>query len=180
VSKKKKRLPKVTVAVTVKSRWKIDDYPEPGTREAVLVHPVIGTVKLPWWPEDIEQGDLARTYSEFARPGRAALLTPEARPLDTYNLSFALLDRDYGGSVAPILESLRRMADATKPVSLVLAKSARGLFHVTGLSIVERDHTARGNPRWADVSMTLKRASDYTVKVGPVVSGGGSGFATGG
>lgn len=176
----RKGLPKTTVAVTIKSRWRIEQYPDPGTRQAALVHPKVGTVLLPWWPDDIEQGDLARTYSEFSRPGRAALLTPESRPLDTYTLSFSLLDADYGGSVGPVVESLRLMADATKPVSLVLARSARGLFHITGLSIAERDHTARGNPRWADVSMTLKRASDYTVKVGPVVSGGGGGFATGG
>lgn len=177
---------KIAAAVTVKSRWRVEDYQDPGTRQAALVHPAVGTVFLPWWPDDIEQADLARVYSEFARPGRSPLLTPEARPLDTYNLSFTLMGEvtngvgTYGQSVGPVVEALRLMADKPKPVSLVLAKSSRGLFHITGLSIAERDHTARGNPRWADVSMTLKRASDYTVKVGPVIRGGGSGFSTGG
>lgn len=166
MSKKKKQN---TTSITVRSRWKVSDYGEPGGRSAALVHPNIGTVTLPWWPDDIENTDLARTYAEFSRPGLPPLLTPEARPLDTYNLSFALMPQDYSeGNVVEVVDGLKRMADATKPVSLVLARSSRGLFHITGLSITERDHTARGNPRWADVSMTLKRASDYTVKVGPV------------
>ena len=164
-----------TVAVTIRSRFfdeaAVLDYVggrDANERAAALVHLTTGTVLLPWWPEEIEQGDLALTYFEFERPGLPPLLVPQAKPLDTYNLSFALVNGDYEGNVNATLDALRVMAAGSRPVSLVLAKSSRGLFHVTALSIIERDHTKAGNPKWADVSMTLKRASDYTVKVGPV------------
>ncbi len=165
-------------AVSVKTRWKASGYTSPDTRQAVLVHPRLPWAVLPWWPEDIEQSDLARTYSEFARPGLAPLLIPEAQSLDSYNVSFGVIEADGKGSVRPLTDALRALAGSEVPVSLVLAKSSRGLFHITGLTITERSHTKRGNESWADVSMTLKRASDYTVKVGPVVKGSGKGFAT--
>ena len=160
--------------ITVRPRWNVTASTLGQSRRAVLVHPDYGTLPLKWWPTDIERGAMGRVYTEFERPGRDPLLLSTGGQLDTYDVGFSVRENGDGLTVAQWLDVLRDMAGSPKPVTLVMAATVRGLFHITALTITELEHTDAGRPSAADVSMTLTRASDYTVKVGPVRKVGGT------
>lgn len=135
---------------------------------AVLHCRNVGTLRLPWWPASITRNGLSRSWTEVERPGRTPLLLAAGRILDEYEISYVARDADLAVSVADHVALLTVIARSKTPTQLTLAGDARGLFHVTNLSVVEIDHTAGGRPANVDVSLTLKRASDATVNVGPV------------
>lgn len=142
--------------------------PPAAGRGLLLFCPGVATVLLPWWPEDIERANLGRTWEEVARTGRAPLLLSSGKNLQEYNLGFTLRAREMGVSMADNISAIEAMADSQVPISLVMASTARGLFHMTALTVVETEHNQTGNPTVVDVTMTLKQASDAVVIVGPV------------
>lgn len=152
----------------------------------VVLHcPGVATVRLNWWPTEISRSGLSRSWTEVERPGRRPLLLSPGLLLDEYAVGYLHRERDLSQPVADHVDALTSIARSKTPVELTMAKMARGLFHVTDLSLVEVDHATTGKPASVDVSLTLKRASDATVNVGPIprkrnIRGGGTGFATGG
>lgn len=152
----------------------------PGSETSVvLVCPRVATVVLPWWPTEVSRSGLVRDWEEMQRPGRQPLMLSPSRRLGEYNLGFTLRHATYGTSVRGIVNDLESIAASETPVALVIARTSRGLFHVTEFDPVEVDHDTNGQPATVDVSMTLKRASDATVNVGLIkrIKGRGSGFA---
>lgn len=134
----------------------------------VLVCPKVATVQLNWWPTEVTRSGIARSWTEIERPGRRPLMLSPGMMLDEYAVGYIHRDLDLSQSVADHVDGLTLIARSKTPVELTMAGTARGLFHVTDLSFVEVEHTTAGKPASVDVSMTLKRASDATVKVGPI------------
>lgn len=141
--------------------------PAAGSR-LLLFCPGVATVLLPWWPEEVERSNLGRTWEEITRTGRQPLLLSSGKNLQEYNLGFTLRSADMGESMADNVAAIEAMANSQVPISLVMASTVRGLFHITSLSVVETEHNGLGHPSVVDVSMTLKEASDAVVIVGPV------------
>lgn len=136
--------------------------------KVTLYCPGVALVRLPWWPEDVERGNGGRTWEEVPRPGREPLLLSSGRNLDTYSLGFTLRNAD-GRHVADDVAAIEAIANSEVPCSLIMGGTLRGTFQVAEPPVfVELEHAAGGRPVVVDVSLTLKRASDATVKVGPV------------
>lgn len=152
------------MAVTIR----VPGYRSNITRQARLFAPTIGTVVLPWWPDEISGSNLAGIYETQERPGRTPLLLRSGDPLPEVRIgcvvSTAAADR---GNVQRTLTYLGRMSRTRATVTLKLASRA-GRYRVTDLGITELDWDKVGNPSSAEVSMTLISASDAAVPVGPV------------
>lgn len=139
------------------------------TRQVRLTAPTIGTVVLPWWPDEISSAALAGIYEPIDRPGRTPLLLRSGDPLPEVRIGCIVTTQNTGedGNVEAVLAGVRAMALVKKPVKLKIAsRSAR--YRVTDLGITELDWDATGLPSSAEVSMTLTVASDAVVPVGPI------------
>ena len=163
-AKKKKRRPVITVTST--SGGTADRQVPDGNGSALLVCPNVATVRLPWWPTEVTRSSLGRTWDEVERPGRKPLLVPGSRRLDEFAINFTASADALEVPMKDWIDALEAIAGTTIPVTLVMAATTRGLFQVSDLSLVEVQHGRAGVPRILDASMTLKRASDATVKVG--------------
>lgn len=128
----------------------------------------VGRARLNWWPTEITRSGIGRSWTEIERPGRRPLLLTPGLLLDGYDIGYLHREQDLSQSVADHVNDLETIAKAKEPVELTMAGNVRGLFHITDLSIVEVEHTTGGQPAAVDVSLTLRRASDATLKVGPV------------
>ena len=141
------------------------------TRQVRLSAPVIGTVVLPWWPDEIALSNYASVYETQARPGRTPLLLrsgdslPELRIGCLVSTTTAEVGRV--GNVSTVLAALRRMASAPKPLTVKVA-SRSGRYRLTDLGITELDWDTDGQPISAEVSITLISASDAAVPIGPI------------
>ena len=135
---------------------------------ATLIAPGLGTLVLPFWPEGIDGTPSGQTWTERARPGRAPLLLPEGLTLEERRLDYIARTRDLAQPIEEHLDLLRAIRVTQTPVTLMLEQSGRGLWHMTELSIVEVLHNRAGQVTSAEVSVTLRQASDATVNVGPL------------
>lgn len=131
------------------------------------------TVILPWWPDEVAWNQMAYTWNEQTRPGRAPLLLLESQTLPEIQLGFVLAYRPTNfvsdaQNIQPTLNTLRKMATSKKPAQLVLASRETGRWRVTDFSYTELDWAPDGSPIRAEVSLTLKRAQDAAAPVGPV------------
>jgi hypothetical protein len=138
-------------------------------RQVRLSAPVLGTVVLPWWPDEIATSNLASVYETQERPGRAPLLLrsgdslPEVRIGCIVETSISPTQRN----VNQVLIALRKMARARKPVTLRIA-SRSDRYRITDLGITELEWDNQGRPVSAEVSITLVVASNAAVPVGPI------------
>lgn len=137
-------------------------------RNARLACPGVGTLDLPWWPDDVMRTGRGLVWSTVDRPGRTPLLLAQGRGLEEYRVGYHAQDQVRGRSAAAHLGLLDRVANAVTPVNLWLGSTNRGAFQLTDLSVVELEWTATGSPDEADVTFTLRRASTITLRVGPV------------
>lgn len=135
---------------------------------AALVCQGVGTLVLPWWPDVITRSGNTRTWTEQTRPGRTPLLLSDGLALPEYQVSYLLRTGDLAESVADHIALLDAIATSETPVTLMLEGTNRGLFHVTEVSVAEVTHTTSGEPSSADISATLKAASDATINVGTI------------
>lgn len=149
---------------------RVPGYQSQVTRQVRLYAPVIGTVVLPWWPDEIATGNIASTYETQARPGRAPLLLRSGDSLPEVRIGCLVSTtaaESAVGNISTVLSGLRRMASARVAVALRLAsRSAR--YRITDLGITELDWDSTGAPISAEVSITLVSASDAAVPVGPI------------
>ena len=138
-------------------------------RQVQISAPVLGTVVLPWWPDEIADSNLAGVYETQDRPGRAPLLLRSGDPLPELRIGCIVSTSNTGqtGNVAALLAGLRRLALAKKPVTVKLA-SRSAPYRMTDLGITELDWDSDGQPSSAEVSLTLTSASDAVVPVGPI------------
>ena len=77
------------------------------------------------------------------------------------------------------INDLEELSRSKQPVQLLLADQTEGMFRIESASLTVLEFADSGKPSVVDVSLTLKRASDATVRVGLVkrVKGRGKGFA---
>lgn len=142
--------------------------PVPDTQLARLVCPGVGTLVLPWWPSEVEHSDLAASWVETARPGRAPVLTRAGDPLLSLRLAFTLRSTDVTESVASALAMVRRLAVAKPVVQVMLGSSDRGRWRITEAGAVESDWADDGQPSVVDVQLTLRAESNAAITVGPI------------
>lgn len=123
---------------------------------------------LPWWPDEVETSGMAAGYAEDPRPGRTPVLTRSADPLATFRMPFTLSGPTLQDSVLAEVTLLERYAAAKPVVQVMFGRFNRGHWRVTEASMVEKAWTSAGEPAEVDVTLTLRRASDAAIPIGPV------------
>lgn len=138
------------------------------------------TLRLPWWPTDVGMTLGGWNRSELERPGKGPLSLPSSRISDDVTMGFTLRNADHRQTIAGMVQDLRKLARARKPSQLLLGDTDYGLFTLDPPQVTVLEFANDGSPSVADVSLTLKRASDATINVGLAkrVRGSGTGFAT--
>lgn len=126
------------------------------------------TLVLPWWPSEVEDSGLAADWAETARPGRSPLLTRASDPLPSMRLAFTLRTSTVEESVQDLVDLVKQYAAAKPVVQVTLGLSDRGHWRITEAGVVQQDWAASGEPSVAEVTMTLRAASDAAIPVGPI------------
>ncbi len=142
--------------------------PVPDEQLARLICPGVGTLVLPWWPSEVENGSWAPEYVETPRPGRTPIVTRASDPLPTLRLAFTLRAADVTQSIAALQAMVRDLAAAKAVVQVMLGPSDRGRWRITEAGAVETDWAPNGSPSVADVVLNLRRESDAAIVVGPI------------
>lgn len=134
---------------------------------------------LPWWPTDVARTLSVRNVSELERADKRPIAVPTSLTADDYSIGYTLRHKDYRASVAGHINDLEELSRSKQPVQLLLADQTEGMFRIESAALTVLEFTDSGKPSVVDVSLTLKRASDATVRVGLVkrVKGRGKGFA---
>lgn len=150
---------------------RVPGYTAATKKQARIYAAGVGTVVLPWWPDEIARSAIAPIYETQDRPGRTPLLLRSGDSLPEVRVgclvSTNTAEVNGVGNVSAVLAALIKASKAKKPVSLKLA-SRSGRYRVTDLGITELDWDTTGQPISAEVSMTLVSASDAVVPVGPI------------
>jgi hypothetical protein len=143
-------------------------------RQVRITAPRLGTVTLPWWPDEIAWSGMAATYDEQERPGRRPLLLRQSVGLEELRVGTVVRTRDIEGvggleatSISGTLTKLREMSRAVKPLTVNLAGRS-GQYRITDLGITELEWNADGYPLVAEISLTLLESSEAAVPVGPI------------
>ncbi len=138
------------------------------------------TLMLPVWPTDSTETMAGWESSTLPRPGREPLEVPTDETLAERSLGFTLRNDDYAASIRDMLQALRTISRTKTPVQLVFEQRDTGLWRMLPPLVTEMEWADDGSPSVADVSVTLRRATEATVNVGPIkrIRGGGRGFAT--
>ncbi len=126
------------------------------------------TLIMPWWPTEITRSLSVRTVADLDRPDALPLSVPSGLTPDDYSVGYLLRQDDWRESVASHIADLERIAASKKPVQLLLADQSEGLFRVDAATVTALEFAKSGQVSVADVSLTLKRASDAVVNVGLV------------
>jgi|LakMenE18May11ns_1017448.scaffolds.fasta_scaffold9450342_2 hypothetical protein len=145
------------------------------TRQIKLTTDRIGTVVLPWWPDEIAWSGMAATYAEQERPGRRPLLLRQGVGLEELRIGTVVRPADLvtsskgemGVAVSQVLDTLREMSRAVAPCTASIAGRS-ATYRITDLGITELEWDGGGQPIVAEVSLTLVQASDAAIPVGPI------------
>jgi hypothetical protein len=154
------------VTVTVR----LPGYRTPESQQVTISAPSVGTVVLPWWPDEIATSNIAGVYETQERPGRSPLLLRSGDSLYEMRVGCIVTVADVETSdhtVAQVLDALATMATIDSPVTVKLANRS-GRYRVTDLGITELDWDKAGSVLSAEVSMTLVVASEAVIPVGPI------------
>ena len=111
----------------------------------------------------------ARSASATSRTGRAdkrPLAVPTSLTADDYSIGYAALGLPGVGGGSH--QRPRGVVPVKQPVQLLLADQTEGMFRIESASLTVLEFADNGKPSVVDVSLTLKRASDATVRVGLV------------
>lgn len=149
---------------------RVPGYATPETLQVRLSAPSVGTVVLPWWPDDVATSNIAGVYETQERPGRTPLLLRAADSLYEVRIGCVVSISNpevSDDNVATILDGLSTLATIESPVAVKMA-SRSGQYRITDLGITELDWDETGSPTSAEVSLTLVTASDAVVPVGPI------------
>lgn len=137
-------------------------------QQARLVCAGVGTLVLPWWPDEVDHSGFAAGYAETERPGRSVLLTRSSDPLPSLRIPFTLQSGSRLESMQPWLDAVRILAAAKPVVQLFLGASDRGVYRVVEAGATEMDWAPNGEPSVVDVVLQLRAASDAAIPVGPI------------
>jgi hypothetical protein len=149
---------------------RVPGYQADVNRQLTLFAPIVGTVVLPWWPDEIASSALAGVYETQDRPGRQPLLLRSGDPLPEIRVGCVVStsNPDQPGNVANVLTALRTLAVRAKfPITVKMA-SRTGRYRITDLGITELEWDKSGEPTMAEVSLTLTTASGTVIPVGPI------------
>lgn len=135
---------------------------------ALLIAPGLGVLTLPYWPEGIDSTPSGQVWAEHTRPGTTPLLLPEGATLADQRLDYVARRYELSDPIEDHLDLLRAMRATQIPLTLMLEQTPSGPWHMTELSIVPTMHNRAGQVTAAEVSATLRQASDATVNVGPI------------
>lgn len=126
-------------------------------------------IDLPYWPDEWAISGLAPNYVDQTRPGRKPLLLRDTEGLPEVRLTFEV-GSGIESSCRTALDTLRRIANASTPVTVLGAHNTRGHFRLAELGWMETDHTKSGEPSRAEVSALFREVSDASAAVGPIRS----------
>lgn len=130
-------------------------------------------LSVPFAPREIEYGNLEADWATADRPADQPLLLLKQRRLETISFSFLLSDRYvlHASQRTPI-EALKALAKSSERILVRYGPQEAGLWRITeaGMTSQLRDPTTHEITR-ARVSLTLTRASDAAVAIGPVSGG---------
>ena len=151
---------------------RLPGYKTPESQQVTISAPSVGTVVLPWWPDEIASSNIAGVYETQERPGRAPLLLRSADSLYEVRIGCIVTVADVetaNHTVAQVLDALATMATIDAAVTVKLAnRSAR--YRITDLGITELDWDRAGSVLSAEVSLTLIVASEAVIPIGPIKS----------
>lgn len=140
--------------------------------KSVLVTETGTQFVFPYAPRQVNAGGFAGTYARVDRYGRNPLLQRAGEPLPEFTATFVLGSNDHQVSIEPELYAIRQMAKTRERITWTYGLFEGGWWRVTNLTIRTllrqqgTNHVTR-----AECSMTLTRASDLLVNVGPVTGG---------
>lgn len=131
---------------------------------------------LPWWPSTITASGEPPKWNEIERPGRKPLLIRQAEGLAERRVSMVIATRSADGrnatsvenSCQATLNTIAKIASHLQPASLILGARNTGRWRITDMSVTELEWTSTGDVSRAEVSLTLKAASDAEVPIGPI------------
>lgn len=149
---------------------RVPGYTTPESKQVRLSAPSVGTVVLPWWPDEVATSNIAAVYEEQQRPGRTPLLLRSGSSLHEVRIGCIVSVSNpevTDDNVANVLDGLATLATVASPVSVKMA-SRTAQYRITDLGITELDWDETGAPIAAEVSLTLVTASDASVPVGPI------------
>lgn len=130
-------------------------------------------------PRDIEYGGMMSDWVETDRSGNTPLLLRKGDHLDTLKFSFTIAYVD--GNNVPVTEAIRAFKAVAKSQERVLfmySDLEAGMWRITDASFTTDQRSPDDNePTRAIGSVTLTRASDPAVAIGPISGGAGSGTA---
>lgn len=145
----------------------------PGRRMYMYTEKGTQTYAFKLAPSEIDYGGVAQDWVEAERSGNTPLLMRKGDHLDT--LSFAFLVVAVNEIQVPITQSLlalKAIAKSRERVLIMYSTLEAGLWRITDASMNSvRRHVSTNEPIQATVTVSLKRASDPEVAVGPITGG---------
>lgn len=134
------------------------------------------TFYLRYAPREIEYGGIAQDWVETERSGNTPLLLRKGDNLDTVKFSFNLVY--VSGVNIPITEgykAFKAVAKSGERVLFMYSDLEAGMWRITDASMSTDLRSPDTNePTRGIVSVTLTRASDPAVAIGPVSGGAGA------
>lgn len=135
------------------------------------------TFYLRYAPREVEYGGIAQDWVTAERSGNTPLLLRKGDNLDTIKCSFNLVY--VSGVNVPITEAFKAFKAVAKSGERVLfmySDLEAGMWRITDATMsTDLRNPDTNEPTRGIVSMTLTRASDPAVAVGPVSGGAGAG-----
>jgi hypothetical protein len=130
-------------------------------------------------PREIEYGGMAQDWVQTDRSGNTPLLLRKGDNLDTLKFSFLMVEsRGVNVEMTESILALKAVAKSQERVLVSYSRLESGLWRVTDATASsEYRHPDNNEPVRANASVTLTRASDPAVAIGPV--SGGAGTASG-
>jgi hypothetical protein len=137
------------------------------------------TFYLRYAPREIEYGGIAQEWVEAERSGNTPLLLRKGDNLDTLKFSFNLV---YASGVnIPIIEgyqAFKAVAKSGERVLFMYSELEAGMWRITDASMsTDLRNPDTNDPTRGIISVTLTRASDPAVAIGPVSGGAGTAAA---
>lgn len=130
-------------------------------------------------PRDVEYGGMMQQWVETERSGNKPLLLRKGDHLDTLKFSFTLVY--VNGANIPVTEAIgafKAVAKSQERVLFMYSELEAGMWRVTDAAFTTSQRNPDTNePTRAIGTVTLTRASDPAVAIGPVSGGAGSGTA---
>jgi len=134
------------------------------------------TFYLRYAPREVEYGGIAQEWVETERSGNTPLLLRKGDNLDTVKFSFNLVY--VSGVNIPITEgfkAFKAVAKSGERVLFMYSDLEAGMWRITDATMsTDLRNPETNEPTRGIVSMTLTRASDPAVAIGPVTGGAGT------